>query len=59
MPTLLVWGERDGIVSPRYATDFQARLPQARLEILPNAAHLPMVEQPDRLAALVTEFLAS
>jgi pimeloyl-ACP methyl ester carboxylesterase len=59
MPTLLVWGERDEIVSPRYAADFQARLPQARLEILPNAAHLPMVEQPERLAALVEAFLAS
>jgi pimeloyl-ACP methyl ester carboxylesterase len=57
-PTLLVWGERDGLVSPRYAADFQARLPHARLEILPNAAHLPMVEQPERLAALVEEFLA-
>ncbi len=57
MPTLLVWGERDGICPPQYARDFQALLPDARLEIIPAAAHLPQVEQPARLAELVRSFL--
>lgn len=58
LPTLLIWGARDGIVSPRYAGDFKQRVPQAHLEIVPGAAHLPLVEQPDRVAELVERFLA-
>ena len=59
VPTLLVWGERDGIVSPRYAADFQARLPRARVEILPQAAHLPMVEHPETFNRILISWLSS
>jgi pimeloyl-ACP methyl ester carboxylesterase len=57
-PTLLVWGESDRIVLPRYAEDFQALLPGARVETIPEAGHLPQVEQPERLAEVVTRFVA-
>ena len=30
-PTLLVWGERDGMVPPAYAEDFRKRCPTPRL----------------------------
>jgi pimeloyl-ACP methyl ester carboxylesterase len=58
MPTLLVWGERDGICPPEYAADFQSRLPRAQLCLIPDAAHLPHVEHPDTLADLVRGFLS-
>jgi pimeloyl-ACP methyl ester carboxylesterase len=57
-PTLLIWGESDGICPPRYGQDFLAALPNARLEIIPEAGHLPQAEQPEVLAKLVTAFLA-
>lgn len=57
MPTLLVWGEHDSICPPRYADDFRALIPQARLELISGAAHLPQVEQPERTAELVGAFL--
>ena len=57
MPTLLVWGESDGVVPVAYAADFQARLPNARVEIIPQAGHLPQLEQPDRVLDVVTKFL--
>lgn len=57
MPTLLLWGEQDSICPPRYADDFRALIPHARVEIVPDAAHLPQVEQAERTAGLVRDFL--
>ncbi len=58
MPTLLVWGESDGVCPPSYGRDFSARIPDARLELIDSAAHLPHVERPDTVATLVNRFLA-
>ena len=58
-PTLLVWGESDRIVPARYAEDFRDAIANARVEIIPEAGHLPEVEQPDRLADAVLSFLAT
>jgi pimeloyl-ACP methyl ester carboxylesterase len=57
-PTLVVWGERDGVMSARYGQALQSRIPGARLEIVQQAGHLPHAEQPRRVAALTHEFLA-
>jgi len=56
-PTLLVWGESDRIVLPRYAEDFQALMANSQVETIPHAGHLPQVEQPDQLADVVLRFL--
>ena len=34
-PTLVVWGEDDGIISPEYADDFARLIGNARAEVLP------------------------
>lgn len=57
-PTLLVWGESDGVVPPRYAPDFQHQIADSRTVILERAGHLPQVEQPAALASAVLAFLA-
>ncbi len=56
-PTLLIWGESDGIVPPQYAGDFKAGIPQARVQIIPQAGHLPQFEQTDRAAETIEAFL--
>lgn len=56
-PTLLLWGQADGLIAPAYAQDFAAHIAGARVELLPAAGHLPHLEQPDRVAALVQAFL--
>jgi pimeloyl-ACP methyl ester carboxylesterase len=56
-PTLLVWGARDGIVPPAYAQDFQAGIPGAQLTIIEGAGHRPDLEQPEKLANTILEFL--
>lgn len=56
-PTLIVWGGRDVHFGPEWAHRLQRDIPAARLEILPEAGHLVMEEQPDQVAALIAEFL--
>ena len=57
-PTLLIWGETDGICPPAYGDDFEAALPDARLSLVPEAAHMVQEEQPDAVADLIADFLA-
>jgi pimeloyl-ACP methyl ester carboxylesterase len=56
-PTLLLWGERDPIVLPRLARDYQRAITGAELVILVGAGHVPMSDQPDHFAAAVLGFL--
>jgi pimeloyl-ACP methyl ester carboxylesterase len=58
-PTLLVWGESDRIVPPRYAEDFRAAIARAQVTIIPAAGHLPQVEQADQTADAVLNFIAA
>jgi pimeloyl-ACP methyl ester carboxylesterase len=57
VPTLVVWGEEDRIVSPAYGRAFSTAIPQARFETVPRAGHFPFVEQPDEFVKAVTGFL--
>jgi pimeloyl-ACP methyl ester carboxylesterase len=57
VPTLLVRGESDGIVSAQYLEGYAALFPDARTEAIANAGHLPQLEQPGALAATILRFL--
>jgi pimeloyl-ACP methyl ester carboxylesterase len=56
-PVLVVWGERDRVLSPSQAHEAITRLPNGSLELMPNCGHLPQVEHPDRFAAVLGRFL--
>lgn len=58
-PTLAVWGEADRIADPAVGRSFAAAIPGARFVLLPRAGHLPQLEQPEALAAVVREFADS
>ena len=58
VPTLLVFGGRDVITSPAVGRHMQAAISNARLDIVPNAGHLPPIEQPDIFADALRRFLA-
>jgi pimeloyl-ACP methyl ester carboxylesterase len=47
VPTLLIWGESDGLVPVSYAEAYRALIPGAELVVIPQAGHVPQVEQPD------------
>lgn len=56
-PTLVVTGERDGVVPPRNAELLAERIPGAVLDVIPGAGHLAFIEQPERFNADVIAFL--
>jgi pimeloyl-ACP methyl ester carboxylesterase len=59
VPTLVLWGASDGIVSPAYGRAFSARIPGARFEVIAAAGHHPEIEQPGAFVERVMAFLAS
>ena len=52
-PTLVVWGERDRLVSPRLAARTAAAIPGARLLMLPGIGHVAQIEAADTVARAV------
>lgn len=58
-PTLLVWGDRDEIALRTEQDILQRSIPSAHLEIFEGAGHAPHWEEPERFAALVSNFVAS
>ena len=55
IPTLLLWGEQDRIVTPQYGEAFRAAIPGARMRVIPNAGHFPHWEQPEAFAEAVAQ----
>jgi len=57
VPTLVVWGESDGIVTPAYGREFARAIPGARFETIAGCGHHPEIERPEELAALIASFV--
>ena len=57
-PVLVVWGKHDRVVPLSQAHAAMARLRRGRLAVIPEAGHLPQVEQPALFAETVGSFLA-
>jgi pimeloyl-ACP methyl ester carboxylesterase len=56
-PTLIVWGERDGVVPVSHGYVYQTEIVDAALTVLPACGHLPHVEQPEAVANTVLHYL--
>ena len=56
VPTLLVWGRHDKVVPFECAERYQAAIPGAAIEVVEDAGHVVELEQPERLATLVSAF---
>jgi 3-oxoadipate enol-lactonase len=59
VPTLVVGGEEDGIISPEVVSAMAAKIPGARHVIIPRTGHLSNLEAPEIFNATLTEFLQS
>lgn len=57
LPTLVLWGESDRIVTPAYGEAYAKLIAGARFETIAQAGHHPEIEQPETFAARVGAFL--
>jgi pimeloyl-ACP methyl ester carboxylesterase len=57
VPSLVLWGDSDGIVTPDYGRRYAALIPGARFAIAAEAGHHPELEQPHGFVEQVTRFL--
>lgn len=57
VPTLVLWGEDDRMVTPEYGRAYAAAIPGARFATIPAAGHYPYLEQPDAFVAALAAFL--
>jgi pimeloyl-ACP methyl ester carboxylesterase len=56
VPTLLIWGGKDGLVPVRFGEAYRALIPGSRLVVLDNAGHAPFDEQKDAFLAAFGDF---
>ena len=57
MPTLVLWGASDRIVSPEYGRAYSELIPGAQFELISEAGHHPELEQPEATASRILQFL--
>jgi pimeloyl-ACP methyl ester carboxylesterase len=57
VPTLILWGERDRLISPGDAERFHHDIPGSRVVVLDGLGHVPQEEDATRTVAVVKAFL--
>jgi len=57
MPALVLCGEHDGLTPVKRHTFMAELIPYARLEIVPDAGHLPTLEQPEVVTAILRHWM--
>jgi pimeloyl-ACP methyl ester carboxylesterase len=55
---LVIWGEPDRFLLPAMAQCDARLVPHVRLERVPDASHWVHLDQPERVNALLIEFLS-
>jgi pimeloyl-ACP methyl ester carboxylesterase len=59
IPTLVVWGSRDRMIPAWHAITAQRSIPGCRVELFEGAGHFPHLDEPDRFADLLRDFVAA
>jgi pimeloyl-ACP methyl ester carboxylesterase len=57
VPTLVVWGTRDRMIPASHAAAAHSAIPGCRVELFEGAGHFPHLDQPDRFADVLREFV--
>lgn len=57
VPTLCLVGDQDGSTPPDLVLSIAKLIPGARYEIIADAGHIPCVEQPEAMTALLNAFI--
>ena len=57
VPTTVIWGESDRIVTPDYGRAYAAAIPGARFQLLPATGHAPQIESPALLLDAIKDLI--
>ena len=57
VPSLVLWGASDRIVTPAYGRAYAEAIPGARFELIEGAGHHPETEQPEGFVSRIAAFL--
>ena len=57
IPTLVIWGESDRIVSPDYGRILASSIPQSHYAPVAAAGHFPQIEQLEEVERLISAFI--
>jgi pimeloyl-ACP methyl ester carboxylesterase len=57
LPTLIVCGDKDMMMPPKYSEELHEKIAGSRLEIIPQCGHFPMLEKSAAFTTLIREFL--
>jgi pimeloyl-ACP methyl ester carboxylesterase len=57
-PTLVLWGEQDGVASAAYGKAYAGLIPGAKFATIAEAAHYPQIEQPEAVLKALRAFIA-
>lgn len=57
-PSLVLRGEQDRLIPEAYGGAFASAIPGAKVQLIPDAGHYPMAEQPQAFLDAVTAFIA-
>ena len=58
VPTLVLWGASDRIVSPDYGRAYSTLIAGAQFELIEDAGHYPHIERPDLFTRKIVEFVS-
>ena len=58
VPTLLVWGARDRMIPSWHAVLAQQAIEGSRVEVFERSGHFPHLDDPDRFARVLSEFIS-
>jgi pimeloyl-ACP methyl ester carboxylesterase len=53
LPTLVLWGDSDGIADLDYGQAYAAAIPTARFQPLVGTGHMPQLETPDQVVQAI------
>ncbi|GEP36805.1 hydrolase [Nocardioides psychrotolerans] len=59
IPVLIVWGTKDRMIPASHALSAQQSVPECQVELFEGAGHFPHLDDPDRFARVLRDFIAS
>ncbi|MEO7130621.1 MAG: alpha/beta fold hydrolase [Dermatophilaceae bacterium] len=59
LPVLVVWGTNDMVIPAAHAERAREAIPGCRVELFDGAGHYPHLDDPDRFAALLRDFITA